>query len=281
MATPASPPSSPLLAATARLLRPLVRLLIRSGVTCPVLMDLVRGLYVDVARTMLPDDRARTDSRISVMTGIHRKELRRYRESGGEAHAQPPAVGTQVAATWLGLPALQDANGHPLPLPRTAPPGHLSFESLVESITRDIRPRAVLDDWLAAGLVVPDAEGRLVLQAQAFLPRPGTAEQMFFLGRNIHDHLAAATANVSPSSPETPGAPGTPFLDRSVHYDGLSALAAAELAALARAAAQRMLLDVNRQALAIAEADDQSSGATPRHHRVNLGAYLFEAEDHP
>jgi len=40
----------------------------------------VRGLYVEVARDDLLDDpRSRTDSRISLMTGVHRKELRRQR----------------------------------------------------------------------------------------------------------------------------------------------------------------------------------------------------------
>ena len=83
--TPAPPtPATLLLDATARLLRPLVRLLIRSGVVCPTVMDVLRGLYVDVAREMLPDPRARTDSRISLLTGVHRKELRRHRTEGPE-----------------------------------------------------------------------------------------------------------------------------------------------------------------------------------------------------
>lgn len=267
-----SDPYSPLLSATARLLRPLVRLLIRSGVTCPILMDVLRGVYVDVARQMLPDERARTDSRLSVMTGIHRKELRRYREAGGAPPPQPPALGVQLVARWLGEPGLQDTAGHPLPLPRSAPEGQPSFESLVAGVTRDIRPRAVLDDWMNGGIVAPDPDGNLVLQSAAFLPKAGSAEQLFFLGRNTHDHLAAATANVGPDRP------ATPFLDRSVHYDGLSAAAAARLAATAREAAVRMILDVNRQALAIAEHDDSvTPPGTHRPHRVNLGAYLFEA----
>lgn len=273
-----SDPPSPLLSATARLLRPLVRLLIRSGVAFPVLTDVLRGVYVDVARQMLPDEKARTDSRLSVMTGIHRKELRRSREAGGTPQPQPPTVAAQVAARWLGLPGLQDAAGQPIPLPRAAPDGQPSFESLVAGVTRDVRARAVLDDWLGQGLVVPDADGRLVLQAAAFLPRPGSGEQFFYLGRNLHDHLAAAAANVGPDRPADGSA--APFLDRSVHYDGLSAAAATSLAGVAREAAIRMLLDVNRQALAIAEQDDAAADPdVPRRHRVNLGAYLFDATE--
>ncbi len=272
MDPPPPRPNSPLLDAVARLLRPLVRLLIRSGVTCPTLMEVARGVYVDVAREMLPDPRARTDSRISLMTGVHRKELRRHREDAGGAAPQPVTVGSQVAARWLGQPGLQDAEGRPLPLPRSAPAGEPSFEALVEAVTRDIRPRAVLDDWMDQGLVVADAEGRLVLRAEAFLPQPGRAEQLFFFGRNLHDHIAAAAANVA----------GDPvFFDRSVHYDGLSAEAAARLTAVARDLAQRMVLDVNRAALAIAEADDAKAAGAVRHARVNLGAYLFTARDEP
>ena len=273
---PPSPnPASPLLAAAARLLRPLVRLLIRSGVVCPTLMEVLRTVYVEEARRLLPDERARTDSRISLMTGIHRKELRRSREVGVEPAPVPVTVGSQVASRWLGQKGMQDAAGRPIPLPRSAAPGEPSFEALVASVTRDVRSRAVLDDWLEHGLVTIDGENRLVLQAEAFLPRPGHAEQLFYFGRNLHDHMAAAAANVDPDAGQAP------FLERSVHYDGLSDAAAADLARVAREAAQRMLLEVNRAALTIAEADDAAAAGAARTHRVNLGAYLFAAEDPP
>lgn len=269
---PTPPAADPLLTAAARLLRPLVRLLIRGGITCPMLMEAVRGVYVDVARQMLPDEKSRTDSRISLMTGVHRKELRRVREEGLEPASPQVALGSQVVARWLGGPGLQDAGGVPLPLPRSGPEGTASFESLVAGVTRDVRARAVLDDWLEQGLVALDAEGRVVLQAEAFVPRPGRAEQMFYFARNLHDHVAAAAANVA----ATGGA--APFLERSVHYDGLSEAAAARLAAMAREKAGQMLLDVNREALAIAEQDDRDA-AGARTCRVNLGSYLFAAKD--
>ena len=120
-------PVSPLMDAVARLLRPLVRLLIRHGVTSPTLMDLVRGLYVDVAREMLPDERSRTDSRISLMTGVHRKELRRYRTLGTAPAPLPVTVGSQVLARWLGQAGWQDSEHRPTRLPRTAPEGEPSF----------------------------------------------------------------------------------------------------------------------------------------------------------
>lgn len=272
-----APPAELLLKPLARLLRPLVSLLIRSGVTFPVLADLLRGLYVDVAaRDVLLDAAARTDSRISLLTGVHRKELRRLRTQEPADDAAPAVVtlGSHVIARWLGSPAYTDAAGQPLALRRAARPGaEPSFEGLVASVTTDVRARTVLDDWVSQGLVTLGADDRVRLNAAAFIPRPGRDEQLFYFARNLHDHAAAAVANVL--------ATGTaPFLDRSVHYDGLSEESAARLQEAAREAAQRLLVDINRLALALVDAQEAASGSAPLvpSRRVNLGVYLY-AED--
>lgn len=270
-----SPPSPELLLrALARLLRPLVRLLIRGGVTFPALADLLRGLYVEVAlRDLLTDPKARTDSRVSLLTGVHRKEIRRQRAPASEPEPPSLTLSSQVIARWLGTAGLADRDGRPLPLPRAGPAP--SFEALVGAVTKDVRPRALLDEWLDAGVASLDADGRVRLEQAAFVPRGGREEQVFYFARNLHDHIAAASANVA-----APGAP--PFLERGVHYDGLSASAAARLEAAARAAAEALLLEVNRTALGIADADDAAAvDGAPRRHRVNLGVYLYAEEERP
>lgn len=180
------------------------------------------------------------------------------------------SLSSQIVARWLAAPPWSSAEGVPLALPRTAPPGDVSFDALVSSITRDLRPRAVLDEWLSEGVVHVDAADRVVLNANAYLPRPGSAEQLHYFARNLHDHIAAAAANVIAD-----GRP--PFLDRSVHYDALPPAQAARLAVLARAGAERLLLEVNRAALAML---DGQPPAPPPTRRVNLGVYLY-AEDEP
>jgi hypothetical protein len=265
---PARPTPDALLAPLRRLLRPLVRLLIRCGVTFPAAADLLRALYVDVAVEELGSGN-RSDSRMSLLTGVHRKEIRRQR-SQPPSSAPPPLVTRNglLIATWLGARDYTDAAGMPLPLPRTAADGP-SFERLVTSITQDVRPRAVLDDWLSRGIVAIDPDDRIRLLASAFLPQAGQDEQLFYFSRNLHDHVAAAAANVL-----APGA--APFLDRSVHYDRLTPAAAAELERVAREAAQVVLLEVNRRAMALAEAD--APPGTPT-RRVNFGIYLFAADE--
>ena len=277
--TPATrrPPPAPLLQrALVRLLRPVVRLCIESGVTFPAVADVLRALFVQVAATeMLSGPRAQTDSRISLLTGVHRKEIRRQRLQDDKPEPPSVTVASQVIARWLGSPALSGPDGRPSPLPRLGPAP--SFEALVSGVTTDVRPRALLDTWLDQGIAALDAEGRVVLASDAFIPQADRETQVYYFARNLHDHAAASGANIL--------ATGTPpFLDRAVHYDGLSAAAAAEIAAVAREAASAALLEVNRRALAIADADDAAARITaeaPRYHRVNLGAYLFTAEDRP
>ncbi len=263
-----------LLRSVRRLLRPLVRLLIRRGVTFPAVADVLRSLYVEVAaHELLTEPRARTDSRISLLTGVHRKEIRRWRTETHEPDAVPPVVTltSQILARWLRDAEYVDAAGHPRPLPRLPhPEGGASFESLVQSVTSDVRPRAVLDDWLNHGIVTVDAADHVVLDTAAFVPRPGGGEQLFYFGRNLHDHLSAAAANVTAQGP-------APFLERAAHYDNLTSTTVAQLEAMGREAAQRLLTDFNRQALELMDTNDrelEDAPETPR-HRLNLGLFLF------
>ncbi len=275
---PFSPSQSALLLrALARLLRPLIRLAIQSGVTFPLLSELLRTLYVEVAtQDLLTEPRTRTDSRISLLTGVHRKEIRRLRAQPTDPGQVPAAVtlSSQIIARWVGTPGYADASGSPLPLPRTAAAPLPSFEALVEAVTTDLRARAVLDEWLSQGIVTLDGEGRVRLDSASFIPRPGRQEQMFYFARNLHDHLAAAAANLL--APEL-----APFPDLSVHYDRLGPEAAARLEEASREGARQLLLDINRIALALVDEQDHGPNQHAASRRVNLGVYLYAADEAP
>jgi len=263
------------------LLRPLVRLLMQGGVTFPALAELLRRLYVEVAVTdLLAGQGASTDSRVSLLTGIHRKEIRRLRTKP-ESSAESPAslgIASEVVARWAGSPRYAGADGTPLVLPRAGgSAAGPSFDALVATVTTDIRPRAVLDELLSHGIAVLDAEDRVRLNSAAFVPKPGHDEQLFYFARNTRDHLAAAAANLlAPDAAR--------FLDRSVHYDRLSGATAARLEADGRERAMQMLIEFNRLALELSDADDRAASAeAPAGHRrrVNLGVYLYVDDDDP
>lgn len=258
------PTASKLYPPLARLLRPLVRLCISAGMTFPALSQLLRELYVNVAEHdfALPG-KDQTDSRVSLLTGIHRKEVSRLRGAGAPVNAVPATVSRTgaVIARWLASPRFCDETGRPLPLPRTTEGASPSFEELVSSVTRDVRPRAVLDEWLDRRIVTIDADDHIVLAEAAFIPHHGDDDKLYYFGRNLHDHLAAAAANVTGPSPA--------FLERAVHYDGLSAELAERLEARSRELALEMLQRINREAHAASETDHGGE------HRWNCGIYVF------
>jgi hypothetical protein len=168
-------------------------------------------------------------------------------------------------SAWITRREFLDAKGRPRRLPRLASQGgERSFEALVASVSKDIRPRSVLDEWLHLGVVALERDDRVVLRAAAFVPRSGADEMAFYLGHNVHDHLAAATHNLL--------AEGRPFLERSVHYDALGAESVAELAALAERAGTDALRKVNRKAIACEARDGKQS--QPK-HRINFGVYFY------
>jgi hypothetical protein len=254
----------------ARLLRPIVRLLIRSGMTFPALCDLLRELYVNVAEHdfALPG-KPQTDSRVSLLTGVHRKEVSRLRGAGVPLADVPMSLSrtSRILAQWLGGAAYCDAAGRPLSLPRSAPPDVPSFERLVSSVTRDVRPRAVLDEWLDRGIVAQRDNDMIVLLASAFVPQPGDDQLLYYFGRNIHDHVAAAAANILGAAP--------PHLERAVHYDGLSQATVALLEGRSRALALESLQILNQEAMAACEKDGGGRW------RWNFGVYVYTAEERP
>lgn len=254
-----------------RLVRPLVRFLIAHSLTFPFISNLIRGVYVDVAVKEFPvAGKPQTDSRITLLTGVHRKDVKRLRTQRPRAlrPTRAASLASQLIARWTMLPEYLDAHGQPTPLPRLAVPGGTpSFESLVRSVSTDIRPRVVLDEWLRLGVARVDDEDRVSLNVQAFIPPPGSEEMTYYFGRNLHDHIAAAAHNMLGGA--------EPFLERSVNYNNLSAEAVAELTELAKRRGMEVLQELNARALRLQQRDSGQQGAS---HRINVGVYLF-AED--
>ena len=79
--------------AVVQLLRPLVKVLLRHGVAYDEFAELARRTYVDVAeRDFTLQGRKQTASRISVITGLNRKEVARLQAlNSAEAHDAPGA----------------------------------------------------------------------------------------------------------------------------------------------------------------------------------------------
>src|SRR3954469_18056738 len=250
------PPITVLVSALRRLLRPVIRLAIHYGLTYPSLAEMLKSVYVEVADLEFQiDGKPQTDSRVSMLTGVHRKDVKRLRsESAADMRRLPKSVslGAQIAAVWSSRPEYLTPDGEPRPLARlSADESQPSFDSLVRSVSRDIRSRVVLDEWLRLGVASMDADN-VVLNRAAFVPASGFEEKAFYLGQNLHDHAAAIAHNVVTER--------APMLERCVHYDGIDGEAITDLANAAEVWGMRALRAVNNKVLEGGEVQGSGHG---------------------
>ncbi len=266
------PPRS-LTTAVRRLLRPLVKLLLHYSVQYPSFANLLKLTYVEVATQMPVTGKTQTDSRVSLLTGIHRMDVKRLRSEIVSGKDEPPpavSLGALVVSRWTAHTEYLDNKGRPLPLPRLASSGSpVNFETLVQSVSKDIRPRVVLDEWIRLGVARVDEADRVILVTDAFVPSHGLDEKLFYLGKNVHDHLGACEHNLT--QPDTP-----PLLERSVYYDRLSLDSTLILSAHARQLASHAMQAFAQKAMELQERDHQKADAQ---HRVTYGQYFFQADE--
>ena len=148
--------------------------------------------------------------------------------------------------------------------------GKISFEGLVASISKDIRSRVVLDEWLRLGVVHIDDQRRVCLNVEAFIPAKGFDEKAYYFGHNLHDHFAAAASNLIGEK--------QPFLERSVHYDALSPDSIRMLAEQSELMGMHTLLAINKKAMELEKEDTQSNDTR---HRMTMGIYFYSEPAEP
>ena len=259
-----------------KVLRPLVRLLLANGISYPQLVEMLKHLYVELAVRDFPvSGKEQTDSRISLLTGIYRKDVKRLREMPPDDERPPDTVsfGMRLMNAWQ-LPPYSDETGTPRSLHRLARHGgELSFETLVASVSKDIRSRAVLDEWVRFGIASVDKNDEVTLITEAFVPNQGFAEKAFYFRHNLHDHAAAAASNLLGED--------APFLERSVQHGHLPASVVQALALEAENGGMRLLKSLNRTAqTASLEAQANNTDADTQ-QRFTFGIYFYADDAAP
>lgn len=250
-----------------RLLRPLVRLLVRQGVHFPAFSQAMKPLFVEAARQELGRNGMQTtDSALSLMSGVHRHDVRAFRRDGGPAaRSLSPSLSFagEVIARWMS-DRRWAPRGRPRVLPRQG--AELSFGTLVASISSDVRPSAVLDELLRLGAVT-ESDAGIALAEAGFAPRQNWTEMAAAFADNLHDHAAAAAANLQGDAN---------FLEQAVYVDEIGRQSLAQLQHTAREVWQTVFKAVMAQAQARFDADQAELPASERVYRARLGIYFYE-----
>jgi hypothetical protein len=162
-----------LLNAFRRVLRPLIRILVRSGVRYDEFLELVRGVYVETAvRDGLGDGVRPTRARISVSTGVARRDVDRFIDSEGDVPvAQKSLTRTlmEVLHRWHTDPQFVGPYGIPLELERSTPRGR-SFRELVHLVNPSVSDADALEELIRLRAVVLSAETHIRAVSRALIP---------------------------------------------------------------------------------------------------------------
>lgn len=156
-----------------RVLRPLIRVLIRSGVRYDEFLELIRGVYVESAvRDGLGDIAKPTRAKVSVSTGVPRREVDRFIDNDGALPAAPRTLTKTIAEVlnaWHTDPQFVGPYGIPLELEVRGHKGR-AFSDLVRSVDPSANPVLVLDELLRLRTVVWSGETHVRIVSRAFIP---------------------------------------------------------------------------------------------------------------
>jgi hypothetical protein len=260
------------------LLSPLVKLLVSQGVGYPQLAARLKRVFMEVARQeLLAEGTKPADASVSVRSGVHRKDVRAWRESDEKtAPRKELSTADQVYTKWLTDAAYKDSEGKPKAIPITGPAP--SFDALVLSITKDFHRRTLLDELVRLGLAKEiasadaSAEGPTWLQpiADALIPSNDLAEMLKFFSGNTRDHMAASVQNIIAMQANT----AAPFIERSVFAQGLAAQSVDQLGALAKQLWQpafQQMVDAANQRYQV----DKDFIQPEDKHRMRFGVYFY------
>ncbi|MEM9247188.1 MAG: DUF6502 family protein [Pseudomonadota bacterium] len=255
-------------AALRAVFRPLADLMISSGITLTSATELMKQVLFDEAQRRF--DGPVSDSQISLLTGLHRKDVRRFREAGAEPErASFAPASARLIARWASDARYLEAGGRPRPLPRAAEAGP-SFDGLVRDLRLDIAPGTILQHLLTTGHMATREDGSLVLRADAYLPLAGSAEMLAAFEKNILAHLQAAVDNLTEDAP--------PHFERASHFNKLSKASAEALETLARRLAEEQLAAFNAEAHRLQQRDKGGADTT---QRVSFGGYVIAQDQSP
>jgi len=254
-----------LLGALARLVRPLVRILLRHGIACDDFVELVRRVYVSVAEQEFPPKgRKQSLTNIALITGIHRHEVKKLMQAAEQDQPAAPQHhrAARVINGWLTDPELShDGVARVLDIAT-------EFKSLVSKYSGDITPRPILDELLRVGAADKPTDDTVRLLVPAYVPHKSDEELIRLFGESVADLLSTLDFNLKSS-------PGVRRLQLSVVHDNLPDEVLPNLELVSRDKSLVFLRDIN-QFFETQDRDTNPNVKGSGRNRAGIGLYYFQ-----
>ena len=191
-----------------KILRPLVKLLVRAGVTFTDFSELAKGVFVESAvRDTSGPVSQKSIARLAVMTGLAQSDVRRTlaaRENRAQPEPTMASALAEIVQRWHTESQFSGPYGVPLELEFDS--GPRSFTQLVRMVGTKIHPQLLLNEMLAAGVVVTAGPDFYKIVSRTFVfpvaMSPGMLEYFGNIMTDLDTWLARAAAAAPPPGEE-------------------------------------------------------------------------------
>jgi hypothetical protein len=179
-------------------LRPFASMLLKCGMTWKEFSDISKSVFVEVASSEYGiDGRPTNVSRVSILTGISRKEVKRQRDL--LASAELPVTrktndATRVLSGWYQDEDFLGDDRTPLTLSESGPGA--TFEELCNRYGGDISPSTMLKELVKTDAVQKLQNGRVQVLSRYYQPAMRDDENLMFAVDRIRDVLDTMNNNV-------------------------------------------------------------------------------------
>ncbi len=253
--------------AVTKMLAPLVRVLLRHGVSHGDFSSWAKQAYVEEAnRNFGIGNKKPTVSRLAIVTGINRKEVKRILELPSDVS---PGISKhnraiRVVTGWLQDHEFNSAEGEPLPL--NYGDVNSAFSQLVRRYGGDVPARAVLDELVRVGTVSIN-ENLVTLARKGYVPHESEEAMLTLFSTSARDLLTTLDHNVSGE--------GLSRLQMSVAYDNVSEENLRTFQKISNEKALALLRELD-STLATFDRGSESVSDSSDRFRTGLGIYFIE-----
>jgi hypothetical protein len=195
-----------LLAAYSKLMRPLIRILLRHGITYAEISEVIKRVFVlTAAEEFRVPGKKMSKARIAIVTGLTRKEVQRIsaikQEGSFKNKANASRIG-RVLSGWHTDPDFTGPYGMPLELRYdSAVPEDVTFVKLVQRFSGDMTPRAMLDELIRVGAVVETDQNWFKAIRREYVPNLLAPNFLERVGSGVHNFATTIETNMQKEAP--------------------------------------------------------------------------------
>lgn len=234
--------------------------------------EVLKKVYVEVAADEFTlGYKKQSTSRISVLTGLTRKEVQKLRRQKGlndEDIVARHNRAAKVTTGWLRDAEYSDENGDPAVL--EIEKGKVSFQALVKKYGGDVPHRAMLDELLRVGSIDVLSDEKVKLKMRGFVPANGESEKYSIMGMDVADLINTIDHNVEKPAEES-------RLQLKVCYNNLPEEVLPRLKQLAANKGQQFLEDLD-QWLSSHDRNVNPKVKGKGRKRAGIGLFYFEED---